>query len=39
MMIMAWEKSVALLVGALLYVIWTAMDYVEKKDKEAEEAQ
>ena len=40
MMIMAWEKSVALLVGILLYIVTKTMDYyVEKDRKEIEEAQ
>lgn len=34
MMIMVWEKSVCLLVGALLYILWKALDYIEKQDKE-----
>ena len=34
MMIMVWEKSVALLIGALLYVIWKALDYIARQDKE-----
>lgn len=34
MMIMVWEKSVCLLIGALLYILWKTLDYIEKQDKE-----